>query len=166
MFATEALVAEVNVIVPARVAEVALMRVAVTALDADVAVPVEAATVPDTVKSEFAVMSVPVTVSENGAVQVRMPVLVATPLAVPLLADRTVTEPVAVPAVPELYTPPVKAGVVAALAGATDVITPIDIAATATSEIRLKVVFVDMFFLSLVELRTIRTSAWTEMSPS
>jgi hypothetical protein len=53
-----------------------------------------------------------------------------------------------------------------ALAGATDVITPIDIAATATSEIRLKVVFVDMFFLSLVELRTIRTSAWAEMSPS
>jgi hypothetical protein len=56
--------------------------------------------------------------------------------------------------------------VIAALAGATDVRTPIDNAATATSEIRLKVVFVDMFFLSLVELRTIRTSAWAEMSPS
>jgi hypothetical protein len=56
--------------------------------------------------------------------------------------------------------------VIAALAGAIDEITPIDNAATATSEIRIKVVFVDMFFLSLFELRTIRTSAWAEMSPS
>jgi hypothetical protein len=55
--------------------------------------------------------------------------------------------------------------VVAAFDGTTE-ITPKPNAATATSEIRLKVVFVDMFFLSLVELRTIRTSAWAEMSPS
>jgi hypothetical protein len=53
----------------------------------------------------------------------------------------------------------------AACEGTTEII-PKPNAATATSEIRLKVVFVDMFFLSLVELRTIRTSAWAEMSPS
>ena len=56
--------------------------------------------------------------------------------------------------------------VCAALAGATDVSTPIDSAATATSEIRLKVVFVDMFFLSLVDPRNFRRSAWAEMNPS
>jgi len=54
---------------------------------------------------------------------------------------------------------------IAALDGTTER-TPKPYAATATSEIRLKVVFVDMFFLSLVEVRTIRTSAWAGMSPS
>jgi hypothetical protein len=44
--------------------------------------------------------------------------------------------------------------------------TPKPNAATATSEIRLKVVFVDMFFLSLVDPRNFRGSAWAEMSPS
>jgi hypothetical protein len=53
----------------------------------------------------------------------------------------------------------------AACEGTTEII-PKPNAATATSEIRLKVVFVDMFFLSLVDPRTIRDSAWAEMSPS
>jgi hypothetical protein len=53
----------------------------------------------------------------------------------------------------------------AAFEGATE-INPKPNEATATSATRLNVVFVDMFFLSLVELRTIRTSAWAEMSPS
>jgi hypothetical protein len=65
-----------------------------------------------------------------------------------------------------VITPSSSTSELSAEAGVIDVITPIDNAATATSEIRLKVVFVDMFFLSLVELRTIRTSAWAEMSPS
>ena len=38
--------------------------------------------------------------------------------------------------------------------------TPRPNAATATSAMRLKVVFVDICFLSIVELRTIRSSAW------
>jgi len=46
-----------------------------------------------------------------------------------------------------------------ALEGAIDR-TPRPKAATATSAMRLKVVFVDICFLSIVELRTIRTSAW------
>jgi len=55
--------------------------------------------------------------------------------------------------------------VVAAVDGTTER-TPKPNAATATSEIRLKVVFVDMFFLSLVDPRNFRRSAWAEMSPS
>ena len=38
--------------------------------------------------------------------------------------------------------------------------TPRPNAATATSAMRLNVVFVDICFLSIVELRTIRSSAW------
>ena len=55
--------------------------------------------------------------------------------------------------------------VVAAVDGTTER-TPKPNAATATSEIRLKVVFVDMFFLSLVDPRNFRRSAWAEMNPS
>ena len=55
--------------------------------------------------------------------------------------------------------------VVAAVDGTTER-TPKPNAATATSEIRLKVVFVDMFFLSLVDPRNFRSSAWAEMNPS
>ena len=47
---------------------------------------------------------------------------------------------------------------VAAFDGTTD-ITPKPNAATVTSAMRLKVVFVDICFLSIVELRTIRSSA-------
>ena len=55
--------------------------------------------------------------------------------------------------------------VVAAVDGTTER-TPKPNAATATSEIRLKVVFVDMLFLSLVDPRNFRSSAWAEMNPS
>ncbi len=48
--------------------------------------------------------------------------------------------------------------ITAAFDGATER-TPRPKAATATSAIRLKVVFVDIYFLSIVELRTIRGSA-------
>jgi hypothetical protein len=85
-----------------------------------------------------------------------VPAVVA--LKVVVAAAPTATEAVA--SVTATVTP-----VMAALAGVTDT-RPVTNPATATSEIRLKVVFVDMFFLSLVELRTIRTSAWAEMSPS
>jgi hypothetical protein len=44
-------------------------------------------------------------------------------------------------------------------AGTTELIRPKPNAATVTSEIRLKVVFVDIFFLSIVDPRTIRGSA-------
>jgi hypothetical protein len=47
----------------------------------------------------------------------------------------------------------------AAFAGATDVRTPSPNAATATSATRLKFVFVDMFFLSLVEFGNFPDSA-------
>ena len=38
-------------------------------------------------------------------------------------------------------------------------------AATATSAIRLIVVFVDIYFLSVVDIRTVRLSAWVEITP-
>jgi hypothetical protein len=69
----------------------------------------------------------------------------------------------AVNAVPFVYVN--VTAVAAACDGATER-TPRPNAATATSATRLKVVFVDMFFLSLVDPRTIRGSAWVEMSPS
>jgi hypothetical protein len=50
----------------------------------------------------------------------------------------------------------------AALAGETDVRTPIPRAATATSATRLKLVFVDIFFLSVVDLETFPSSARTK----
>jgi len=49
--------------------------------------------------------------------------------------------------------------IAAAFEGATER-TPRPNAATATSAMRLNVVFVDICFLSIVELRTIRSSAW------
>jgi hypothetical protein len=53
----------------------------------------------------------------------------------------------------------------AALEGATD-ITPKPNAATVTSAMRLKVVFVDICFLSIVDSRTIPDSAWIVFRPS
>jgi hypothetical protein len=53
----------------------------------------------------------------------------------------------------------------AACEGATDR-TPRPKAATATSAMRLNVVFVDICFLSIVDLRTIRRSAWAESALS
>jgi len=52
-----------------------------------------------------------------------------------------------------------------ALEGATD-ITPKPNAATVTSAMRLKVVFVDICFLSIVDSRTIPDSAWIVFRPS
>ena len=54
----------------------------------------------------------------------------------------------------------------AAKAGATEVKTPRPKAATATSAMRLKVVFVDICFLSIVDSRTIPDSAWIVFRPS
>jgi hypothetical protein len=53
----------------------------------------------------------------------------------------------------------------AAFDGATD-ITPKPNAATVTSAMRLKVVFVDICFLSIVDSRTIPDSAWIVFRPS
>jgi hypothetical protein len=53
----------------------------------------------------------------------------------------------------------------AAFEGATD-ITPKPNAATVTSAMRLKVVFVDICFLSIVDSRTIPDSAWIVFRPS
>jgi hypothetical protein len=53
----------------------------------------------------------------------------------------------------------------AACEGATD-ITPKPNAATVTSAMRLKVVFVDICFLSIVDSRTIPDSAWIVFRPS
>ena len=54
---------------------------------------------------------------------------------------------------------------VAALAGATEVNTPSPNADTATSAMRLIVVFVDIDFLSVVELMTFTSSAWVDITP-
>jgi len=53
----------------------------------------------------------------------------------------------------------------AAFDGATD-ITPKPNAATVTSAMRLKVVFVDICFLSIVDSKTIPDSAWIVFRPS
>jgi hypothetical protein len=53
----------------------------------------------------------------------------------------------------------------AAFDGATD-ITPKPNAATVTSAMRLKVVFVDICFLSIVDSETIPDSAWIVFRPS
>jgi cytoskeletal protein RodZ len=74
--------------------------------------------------------------------------------AVPTVADDVAEAAVKVSACP-----------IAALEGATD-ITPKPNAATATSATRLKVVFVDICFLSIVDPRTIPDSAWIVFRPS
>jgi len=70
------------------------------------------------------------------------------------------TAVVAVPAVDVTVRP-----ITAAFDGATEM-TPRPNAATATSAMRLNVVFVDICFLSIVELRTIRISAWIKSALS
>jgi len=77
-----------------------------------------------------------------------VPELIASPDVSTTHTPRPLTRPL--PAVSLIVTSPF--AMVAADAGATDVRTPSPSAATATSATRLKFVFVDMFFLSLVEI--------------
>jgi hypothetical protein len=73
-----------------------------------------------------------------------------------IAAPSAVTRPCVSPEVAPLAATAI---VTAALAGATDVRTPSPSDATATSATRLKFVFVDMFFLSLVEIGNFPISA-------
>jgi len=72
--------------------------------------------------------------------------------------EATAIEPIV--KVPALAYPPAPAE-----AGATEVNTPSPNADTATSAIRLIVVFVDIDFLSVVDLETFSRSAWVEINP-